>query len=176
MNFSKEVLRPCSLSGFRKNKQTKKKVGRKIQKKKSSAYTWFPNSTAATNGQKAKQGAETGREKQPALYAGVQWGRQETEAPGGAAPWSSEGRGLLLQGSLNVLGLSRSQGSSAAPGSSWVCLLRTCHWHCPCAGAPGAVFLGLQAASGREGGDKWGQRTDELSGPSGCADGTSGSG
>lgn len=73
VNFSKEVLRPCSLSGFRKNKQRKKKVGRKIQKekKKSSAYTWFPNSTAATNGQKAKQGAETGREKQPALNAGV---------------------------------------------------------------------------------------------------------
>lgn len=31
VNFSKEVLRPCSLSGFRNKK---KKVGRKIQKKK----------------------------------------------------------------------------------------------------------------------------------------------
>lgn len=63
---------------------------------------------------KAKQGAETGGEKQPALYARVS-GADRKQKPGRCCSLEQRGEGVRLQGSLNVLGAQLEPGSSAAP-------------------------------------------------------------
>lgn len=106
MNFSKEVLRPCSLSGFR-GKKKKKKIGRKIQKKKKNLQLTHrsPRAAAAANEPKQKQDRaggkkkKTGQEKQPELCATVS-GRDGKQSLPGAA--RREGC-LLLEEPLIVL-------------------------------------------------------------------------
>lgn len=79
VNFSKEVLRPCSLSGFRGKK---KKVGRKIQKKKTLQLTCgFQTAAVAANEQKQQQNRAKKWEKRSSQHCRWLSGRDSKQKP-----------------------------------------------------------------------------------------------
>lgn len=170
MNFSKEVLRPCSLSGFRKNKQTKKGREKNTGKKNLQLTRGFQTAQRQQMDRKAKQGAETGGEKQPALYARVS-GADRKQKPGRCCSLEQRGEGVRLQGSLNVLGAQLEPGSSAAPRQQLGLPAHCFPLALPMCRSPGWCVPRPTGSHGREGG-----AVVKLSGPSGCADGTSRSG